>query len=169
MLTRLLQAQHDGKIKMKLPFDISQLASSSTDPAYKSMQERGLVLYRPMGIPPGVDWREVVKQWTGTGDGAGSGSGASVKREAGSDGRFGDEGRFEMLDDDEVGDEEEDISMGGTSGIGANGMSALSGMHGGGEEVSMDGTGAGLIAEISGSNGGYGDMNMDADDAMDLD
>lgn len=80
MLTRLLAAQKDTSIP--LPFDFN--------PNPPGHQERGLILYRPMGIPPGIDRKqaeEILRQWQGS-------SAATGQNGA-------DSGRFEVVDDDE--------------------------------------------------------------------
>lgn len=54
-----------------------------------SPDQKGLVLYRPLGIPPGTDmqWDEIVRRWKEGGSGSGT--------------QQDDSSRFEMIDDDE--------------------------------------------------------------------
>lgn len=82
MLTRLLAARKDSSIQ--LPFDLNNASSQP---------ERGLVLYRPLGIPPGIASRmngknaeEIVREW---------------QRDMAASKGHGDSGRFEVVDDDE--------------------------------------------------------------------
>lgn len=87
MLTRLLAAQRSEDNSIPLPFTIPPSPPAPTP-------EMGLVLYRPLGIPPGTsrnstafprDVHGIVKEWQGSLLSDGEGRNA----------------RFEMLDEDE--------------------------------------------------------------------
>lgn len=155
VLTRLLAAQRDAQARggrsnttynvningHSFPFDPTVL----TPDIMKGMNERGLVLYRPLGIPPGVsrykggggagagaqgqageggagvgEWEETVRRWA-------QGQKVPLAQQA----QGADEGRFEEIGEDEDGDV--GMGMGAEMGTDAEIMGAQEQEHGTGQ------------------------------------